>query len=101
MKRMVYGAAFAAVAAIAPGLAFAQSYGYAPPQPYYGAPAYPAYTAYPAYNAPAYSGSSVPYGYNAPSPYSWGSWPGVNRGQASASAHGPSYDNVLSTQQSH
>jgi hypothetical protein len=113
MNRLLYGTAAAALLALAPAMASAQNY-YAPTQPYYGygAPAYPAYpapayTAYPAPGYPAYTqpngyyGSSVPYGYNAPAPYTWGSFPTVNMGQASASAHGPSYDNVQSQMQSH
>jgi hypothetical protein len=103
MNRIVFGAAAVAAVALAPGLASAQYYGYYAPQPYYGAPVYTAAPApYPAYAPPSgYYGSSMPYGYNAPAPYTWGSFPEINRGQASASAHGPSYDNVLSTQQSH
>lgn len=102
MTRVLYGAAAAALA-LAPAMASAQYYGSYPAQPYYGAPAYAAAApAYPAYTqSNGYYGSSVPYGYNAPAPYTWGSFPSVNMGQASASAHGPSYDNVLSTQQSH
>ena len=82
MKRMFATAVFAAVAAAVPGLAFAQTVG---AQPYYGA--YPTYTA--------------------PAPQAWtgywqqGSFPAVNQGEASASAHGPSYGGELSTERSH
>src|ERR1051326_2273246 len=81
MKRLLYGTAALAVIALAPAVASAQYYGYYPPQPYYGAPVYPAYSSYPAYPGgfPAYN---VPPGYVAPSA------PGaVNYGQASASSH--------------
>ena len=81
MKQLLYGTAIAAVMALAPGLAFAQYYGYVAPQPYYGAPAYPAYAA-PAYPT-GYPIYNVPPGYVAPSATA-----AVNYGQASASSHG-------------
>lgn len=98
MKRIVLGAAALAAAAIAPGLAFAQYYGYYAPQPYYGASPYQPY----AYPGPGYGSSVPPYGYGVPyGYYGWGSYPGVNWGQPSASAHGPSFSGPLSSERSH
>jgi hypothetical protein len=99
MKRILLGMAALAAVAIAPGLAFAQYPTYYAPQPYYGAPAYQPYAAYP---APAYGSSVAPYGYGVPyGYYGWGSYPGVNWGQSSASAHGPSFSGPLSSERSH
>jgi hypothetical protein len=86
MKRMFYSSVIATVAAIAPGLAFAQSVVYGA-QPYYRAAPYQPYT------VPA---QHVWTGY-----WQQGSFPAVNQGQASASAHGPSYAGELSTERSH
>ena len=100
MRRILLATAALAAVAIAPALAFAQYYGYYAPQPYYGAPAYP-YQPY-AYSGPGYGSSVPPYGYGVPyGYYGWGSYPGVNWGQASASAHGPSFSGPLSTERSH
>jgi hypothetical protein len=87
MKSIFYGAVIAAAAATAPGLVLAQSVADGV-QPYYGAvPAQP--------NA-VYAAPQLWAGYQRT-----GSFPEVNRGQASASAHGPSYGGELSTERSH
>ena len=88
MKRVLYGAAIAAIMTAAPALAFAQSY-----------PAVDAGQASASSHQPSYMQPVAPQA--APVYWNTGSFPTVNQGQASASAHGPSFGGELSTERSH
>jgi hypothetical protein len=82
MKQFLYGAVVIAVAAVAPALAFAQSF-----------PAVDLGQASASSHGPSYTGTTVAPVYAAPP--AWSGYPsrapGVDWGQASASSHGPSY----------
>lgn len=92
MKRVLYGAAIAAIMAAAPALAFAQSF-----------PAVDAGQASASSHQPSYVAAPMQPVAPQAAPVYWnaGSFPAVNQGQASASAHGPSFGGELSTERSH
>lgn len=87
MKRIFYGSVIAAIAAVTPGLAFAQSVGYSASFPSVDQGQASASAHGPSYPQPYYTATQPV----CTGCMRQGSFPSVNEGQASASAHGPSY----------
>jgi hypothetical protein len=86
-NRIFYGSVIAAMAAVAPGLAFAQSVGYRASFPSVDQGQASASAHGPSYAQPYYTAAQPV----CTGCMRQGSFPSVNEGQASASAHGPSY----------